>query len=60
MANPIDRTGRKAPQSNGEISINLDMRSLGGEGAFGWGVLDGLLDEPSVRMEGICATGTGL
>jgi len=59
MAIPVNPAEGQTSQSKGEVGINLNMRSSGAEGAFGWGVLDHLLIEPSIRIESICATGTG-
>jgi hypothetical protein len=59
MANPVNRGEGQAPLSKDEVGISLNMRGSGGEGAFGWGILDGLLNEPSIRIESICATGAG-
>ncbi|OWV65390.1 alpha/beta hydrolase [Rhizobium sp. R339] len=39
--------------------INLALQGGGAHGAFTWGVLDRLLDEPSLSFEGIVATSAG-
>lgn len=40
-------------------TINLALQGGGAHGAFAWGVLDGLLDDGRVNIEGICATSAG-
>lgn len=39
--------------------INLALQGGGAHGAFTWGVLDRLLEEPEVVIEGICGTSAG-
>jgi len=39
--------------------INLALQGGGAHGAFTWGVLDRLLDEPNLSFEGIVATSAG-
>jgi NTE family protein len=43
----------------GEIRIDLALQGGGSHGAFTWGVLDRLLDEPSIAPEGISGTSAG-
>jgi hypothetical protein len=59
MADPVNRAKRQISPCKGEVEICLNMRGLAGEGAFGWGVLDGLLIEPPIRIQRICAAATG-
>ncbi len=40
-------------------TINLALQGGGAHGAFTWGVLDRLLDEPRIAIEGISATSAG-
>lgn len=40
-------------------TINLALQGGGAHGAFTWGVLDRLLDEPNLSFEGIVATSAG-
>jgi hypothetical protein len=54
MANPVNRADGQTSLSKGEVGISLNMRGSCGEGAFGWGILDGLLNEPSIRIESMC------
>lgn len=39
--------------------INLALQGGGAHGAFTWGVLDRLLEEPGIEIEGICGTSAG-
>ena len=41
------------------VSINLALQGGGAHGAFTWGVLDRLLDETWISIEGITATSAG-
>ncbi|MCA1490595.1 patatin-like phospholipase family protein [Ensifer sp. NBAIM29] len=40
-------------------TLNLALQGGGAHGAFTWGVLDRLLDEPSLSFEGVVATSAG-
>lgn len=40
-------------------AINLALQGGGAHGAFTWGVLDRLLDEPNLSFEGVVATSAG-
>jgi NTE family protein len=52
---PNTETARPA----GEKVINLALQGGGSHGAFTWGVLDRLLEEPRLCFEGITATSAG-
>jgi len=39
--------------------INLALQGGGAHGAFTWGVLDRLLEDPRIEIEGICGTSAG-
>jgi len=41
------------------IPIDLALQGGGSHGAFTWGVLDRMLEEPSVRLDGISGTSAG-
>jgi len=41
------------------VTINLALQGGGAHGAFTWGVLDRLLDEDWIEIEGITATSAG-
>ena len=40
-------------------NLNLALQGTGSHGAFGWGVLDKLLEDGRIGVEGIAATGAG-
>jgi NTE family protein len=40
-------------------SINLAIQGGGAHGAFGWGVIDRLLEDGRIKFEGICGTSAG-
>ncbi len=59
-------TAQKAKPSNapkatadGSKPVNLALQGGGAHGAFGWGVLDRLLEEPQLSFEGVSATSAG-
>ena len=39
--------------------VNLALQGGGAHGAFTWGVLDRLLEEPRIEVEGVSATSAG-
>src|SRR5262245_39927987 len=49
MNAPIDRAKR----------VNLALQGGGAHGAFTWGVLDRLLEDGRIDIEGICGTSAG-
>ncbi|HKA47100.1 MAG TPA: patatin-like phospholipase family protein, partial [Methyloceanibacter sp.] len=46
-------------RSGAPILVDLALQGGGAHGAFTWGVLDRLLDEPNIRIEGISGTSAG-
>jgi NTE family protein len=48
-----------AKAARGKRALNLALQGGGAHGAFTWGVLDRLLDEPNLSFEGIVATSAG-
>jgi NTE family protein len=50
-------TSKPAPRQS--TTINLALQGGGAHGAFTWGVLDRLLEEPWLNFEGISATSSG-
>ncbi|AXK82078.1 patatin-like phospholipase family protein [Pseudolabrys taiwanensis] len=50
---------RKATGPNGEKRINLALQGGGAHGAFTWGVLDYLLEDGRLLVEGISGTSAG-
>lgn len=47
------------PASDGPLRLDLALQGGGAYGAFTWGVLDRLLDEPDISIEGISGTSAG-
>jgi NTE family protein len=47
------------PKTTSVKTINLALQGGGAHGAFTWGVLDRLLDDPRIAIEGISATSAG-
>ncbi|MGE0281649.1 MAG: patatin-like phospholipase family protein [Rhizobiaceae bacterium] len=48
-----------APLMREPRTVNLALQGGGAHGAFAWGVLDRLLEEPNLNFEGIVATSAG-
>ena len=48
-----------APRSRPALLIDLALQGGGSHGAFTWGVLDRLLEEPELKIEGISGTSAG-
>ena len=42
-----------------QVLVDLALQGGGAHGAFTWGVLDRLLEQPQLRMEGISGTSAG-
>ena len=40
-------------------TVNLALQGGGAHGAFAWGVLDRLLEDGRIGIEGLCATSAG-
>ena len=56
MASP----NKSAPKRDGSpLLVDLALQGGGAHGAFTWGVLDRLLDEPNIQIEGISGTSAG-
>ena len=57
------KTGRQKHRSNGSgqksRSINLGLQGGGAHGAFSWGVLDRILEDGRLEIEGISGTSAG-
>lgn len=49
----------KAASSSKEVPVNLALQGGGSHGAFTWGVLDRLLEEPWLKIDGISGTSAG-
>ncbi len=52
----MPRKSKKTPQKK---TINLALQGGGAHGAFAWGVLDKLLEDGRLDVEGFCATSAG-
>src|SRR3954469_22967977 len=50
---------RRAEQPTDQVLIDLALQGGGSHGAFTWGVLDRLLEEPRLRIDGISGTSAG-
>ena len=59
MSSP--KTDRKSPQDGQRDTVLVDLALQGGgsHGAFTWGVMDRLLEEPWLRIDGISGTSAG-
>jgi NTE family protein len=58
-ADPKSMANRSMDKVQGSQTINLALQGGGAHGAFTWGVLDRLLDEPKLAFEGVVATSAG-
>jgi NTE family protein len=65
MVSPVKRNGNgngnggpKAARSN-KKRINLALQGGGAHGAFAWGVIDRLLEEDEIEIDGIVGTSAG-
>ena len=56
MSSTIDETTMAARQP---VLVDLALQGGGSHGAFTWGVLDRLLEEPWIRIEAISGTSAG-
>ena len=59
MSSP--KTDRKSPQDGQRDTVLIDLALQGGgsHGAFTWGVMDRLLEEPWLLIDGISGTSAG-
>jgi NTE family protein len=53
------RGKRPSDSTKGPVLVDLALQGGGAHGAFTWGVLDRLLEEPSIQIEGISGTSAG-
>ena len=56
---PKARARRKTVVGDGQVFVDLALQGGGSHGAFTWGVLDRLLEEPGLRFDGISGTSAG-
>ncbi len=54
-----DKGGKKPEKPQGKKPVNLALQGGGAHGAFTWGVLDHLLEEGRLTVEGISGTSAG-
>ncbi len=54
---PLPR--KRGPANNGIKRVNLALQGGGSHGAFSWGVLDRLLEDPRIEIEGITGASAG-
>lgn len=61
VGGPSVRKGKRATRSPRQIAktVNLALQGGGAHGAFAWGVLDRLLEDGRIDVEGISATSAG-
>ncbi|MDQ2695473.1 MAG: patatin-like phospholipase family protein [Pseudomonadota bacterium] len=52
-------SGTEALRPQGRKRINIALQGGGAHGAFAWGVLDRLLEDGRLHVEGICGTSAG-
>src|SRR5579872_4319120 len=50
---------RHAGETRESVLVDLALQGGGSHGAFTWGVLDRLMDEPWLRIDGISGTSAG-
>ena len=58
-AAPKPAARRRAAPAQSPLSIDLALQGGGSHGAFTWGVLDRLLEEDGLRIEGFSGTSAG-
>ena len=54
-----DPHGRPVGEARDPVLVDLALQGGGSHGAFTWGVLDRLMDEPWLRIDGISGTSAG-
>src|SRR4051812_40874276 len=59
MASTNTQPGPSSATSREPILVDLALQGGGSHGAFTWGVLDRLLQEPWLELEGISGTSAG-
>ncbi len=55
----LTRAFRRTPTGNSKKRINLALQGGGAHGAFTWGVLDGLLQDGRIEIEGVSGASAG-
>jgi len=60
MHTDIASDAKRVQRRNGPTrSLNLALQGVGAHGAFGWGILDKLLEDGRIDIDGIAATSAG-
>src|SRR5215207_63840 len=59
MLMPKTTAGGSAATERAVVAVDLALQGGGAHGAFTWGILDRLLEEPWLRIEGISGTSAG-
>ena len=59
MRRPIRRAAERPPERNGVKPVNLALQGGGSHGAYGWGVLDALGEDPRIAIGGISGASAG-
>jgi NTE family protein len=59
MATTSDKGKERAPAARDTVLVDLALQGGGSHGAFTWGVLDRLMEEPWLKIDGISGTSAG-
>ena len=54
-----NKTEKTSPQENLVKKINVALQGGGAHGAFGWGVLDKIIEDGRLEIDGVCGTSAG-
>ena len=58
-ASAPDETALRPVPAHAPVTLNLALQGGGAHGAFTWGVLDALLDDPGIAVEGLSGSSAG-
>ncbi len=59
MRRPVRRAAAHPPRRNGVKPVNLALQGGGSHGAYGWGVLDALAEDPRIAIDAISGASAG-
>jgi NTE family protein len=59
ITKPVASEASPARTTSSPVLVDLALQGGGAHGAFTWGVLDRLLEEPDLQIEGISGTSAG-
>lgn len=63
MAPTVDQNDSSKPEGNskptGKKKVSLALQGGGSHGAYTWGVVDALLEDERIEIEGVCGTSAG-